>query len=271
MPELPEVETTVRSVSPFLVGKKISRVEVLRANMVGDPKRFIAALKKRTVVAIRRRGKYMLAELDNQTTLLLHLKMSGRLAIRKKHEPAVTYERIVFHLPEDIVIAFNDPRTLGRAAVLSTAEMLNYPPIKALGPEALEISFADFEKRLAKRPKRQTKELLMDQAFVAGVGNIYAQEACFIAKVDPHRAAKTLKPKQRRAIYDGMREALAIGLQNMGTSISDFSDLFGKPGQTIDDLWVYGRSGKPCRVCKTTLRSCVQKQRTTAWCPKCQL
>ncbi len=268
MPELPEVETTVRSVSPFLVGKKIAGVEVLRANMVGDPDAFIAAVNKRTVVTIRRRGKYMLAQLDNETTLILHLKMSGRLGIRKKSDAALTYERILFHLPGDVVIAFNDPRTLGRALVVPDA--LSHPPIKALGPEALEIGFAEFEARLAKRPKRQIKELLMDQAFVAGVGNIYAQEACFIAKIDPRRAAKTLKPKERKAVYDGMREALAIGLKNMGTSISDFSDLFGKPGQTIDDLWVYGRGGEPCRACKTPLKSCVQAQRTTAWCPKCQ-
>ncbi len=269
MPELPEVETTVRSVSPFLVRRLIVDVEVLRANMVGDAKRFEKAVRKRTVKGIWRRGKYMLAELDNGTTLILHLKMSGRLAIRKHDDTPLKFERIRFHT-DDVVIVFNDPRTLGRALVMPTIEALNHPSIKALGPEALEISFAEFETRLAKRPKRQIKELLMDQAFVAGVGNIYAQEACFVAKIDPRRAAKTLKPSERKAIYDGMRESLEKGLRNMGTSISDFSDLFGKPGQTIDDLFVYGRAGEPCRVCGTILKSCVQAQRTTAWCPKCQ-
>lgn len=270
MPELPEVETTVRSVSPFLVGRVILDVEVLRANMVGDAKRFETAMRGRTVKNIRRRGKYMLAELENGTTLLLHLKMSGRLGIRKKHDAALTYERILFHLADDVVIAFNDPRTLGRALVMPTIDALNHPSIKALGPEALEISFAEFEAKLAKRPNRQIKELLMDQAFIAGVGNIYAQEACFIAKIDPRRTAKTLKPKERKAIYDGMRESLEKGLRNMGTSISDFSDLFGKPGRNQDDLFVYGKAGEACRVCGTVIKSTVQAQRTTAWCPKCQ-
>jgi formamidopyrimidine-DNA glycosylase len=247
----------------------IADVDVLRANMVGDAKRFTAAMKGRTVKRLRRRGKYMLAELDNGTTLILHLKMSGRLAIRKPGDAPLTFERILFHL-DGVVIVFNDPRTLGRALVMPTIDALNHPPIKALGPEALEIGFEEFEARLAKRPKRQIKELLMDQAFVAGVGNIYAQEACFIAKVDPRRAARTLKPKERRAVYDGMRTALATGLANMGTSISDFSDLFGKPGQTIDDLWVYGRAGEECRTCGTVIRSTTQGQRTTAWCPACQ-
>lgn len=195
--------------------------------------------------------------------------MSGRLAIRKHDDTPLKFERILFHT-DDVVIVFNDPRTLGRALVLPTIEALNHPSIKALGPEALEISFAEFEARLAKRPKRQIKELLMDQAFVAGVGNIYAQEACFVAKINPSRAAKTLKRSERKAIYDGMRESLEKGLRNMGTSISDFSDLFGKPGQTIEDLFVYGRAGQPCRACKTALKFCVQAQRTTAWCSTCQ-
>lgn len=270
MPELPEVETTVRSVSPFLVGRRIVDVQVLRANMVGDSRRFTAAMRGRTVKNMKRKGKYMLAELENGMTLILHLKMSGRLAVRKKHEPALTYERIVFHLPDDVVIAFNDPRTLGRALVMPTIDALNHPPIKALGPDALEISETEFLARLKTRPNRQVKELLMDQAFVAGVGNIYAQEACFIAKVDPRRRVRTLKPSERTAIYEGMRQSLEKGLRNMGTSISDFSDLFGKPGQTIDDLFVYGRAGERCRACNTVLKSCVQAQRTTAWCPKCQ-
>lgn len=270
MPELPEVETTVRAVAPYLIGNTVVRVEVFRENMVGDAHAFRTAIIGRTVQNILRRGKYMLAELNGGYTAIIHLKMSGRLAVRKSTDAALTYERIVLHLRDGMAIAFNDPRTLGRIAVMPTARAWSHPSIQALGPEALEIGFEEFASRLARRPKRQVKELLMDQAFVAGVGNIYAQEACFFAHIDPRRSAQSLAFKEQKAIYNGMRKALRIGLKNMGTSISDFSDLFGKPGQTIDDLWVYGRSGRPCRRCKTVLRSCMQKQRTTAWCPTCQ-
>jgi formamidopyrimidine-DNA glycosylase len=270
MPELPEVETTVRSIAPYLVGKVIVDVAVLRPNMVGDPGALRNALQGKQVVQIRRRGKYILAELQGGDTMIIHLKMSGRLAIRKTHETPLQYERILLQMQDKTVIVFNDPRTLGRMTVMPTAHAWAHPSIQALGPDALDIDFDAFRQRLTARPKRQVKELLMDQGFVAGVGNIYAQEACFYALVDPRRTVKSLTKHEQKAVYQGMRTALLTGLQNMGTSISDFSDLFGKPGQTIDDLWVYGRGGERCRKCKTALRSCVQKQRTTAWCPKCQ-
>ncbi len=270
MPELPEVETTVRSIAPFLLNRTIAKVEVLRTNMVGNAKKFEAAVTQRTVVEIRRRGKYMLVHFENDTTMILHLKMSGRLGLRKKKDPPLTFERIRFHVSKDTLIIFNDPRTLGRATVIPTADVAAHPPIKLLGPEALEIGEKEFLARLEKRPNRAIKELLMDQAFVDGVGNIYAQEACFLAKIDPRRRVKSLSTKERAKIFQGMRAALEKGVLNMGTSISDFADVFGKPGRNQDDLLVYGRTGKPCRVCKAVIKSCVQAQRTTAFCMKCQ-
>ncbi len=270
MPELPEVETTLRSVTPFLLNQQIVDVEVLRANMVGDPAAFRLSVAKRTVIALKRRGKYMLLTLDNETTLILHLKMSGRLWLRTKSEPALTFERIRFHIGDNRMIIFNDPRTLGRASAIATAAIDHHPALKQLGPEALEISQANFLKRLDRRPTRIIKALLMDQAFVAGMGNIYAQEACYLAKVDPRRRVKSLSLSERKAIYRSMRTALQKGIRNMGTSVSDFSDLFGKPGRNQNDLLVYGRAGKPCKKCKTIIKSCVIAQRTTAWCPECQ-
>ncbi len=269
MPELPEVETTLRAVAPILSKNLIRDVEVLRKNMIGPKKGFIEDLRGRSILSLERRGKYLLVHLQKDLTLILHLKMSGRLGLRKKHEPPLTYERIRFHLKDDQLLIFNDPRTLGRALLVPTKDIDQHPSLKKLGPDALTISETDFLKRLGKK-KGILKSVLLDQTFVAGIGNIYADESCFVAGIDPRRRVATLTKSERKALYKAIRKTLQKGIRNMGTSFSDFADLFGKPGKNQKKLFVYGRGGKPCLTCETTLKRTTIGQRGTVWCPHCQ-
>lgn len=269
MPELPEVETTLRAILPVLKDKKILDVEVLRRNMVMDPDTFPKKIKGHTVKNVERQGKYLLIALDHGMTLIIHLRMSGRLGLRKASDPPLSYERVRFHLPSNLLLIFNDPRTLGRAYVIPTNQLPHHPPLKKLGPDALTVSEKEFVDRLS-RKRGILKSVLLNQSFVAGIGNIYADESCFVAKVDPRRTAQSLTPAEKKRLHAAVIETLEKGVSNMGTSFSDFADLFGKPGKNQRSLFVYGRSGKKCHTCGTILQRTVIGQRGTVWCPKCQ-
>lgn len=270
MPELPEVETTLRAILPVLTGITIERVEVLRPNMVlHDVKGFTKALTGNTIRNIERRGKYLLATLDREQTLILHLKMSGRLGLRLTNDPPLRYERIRFHLPNNQLLIFNDPRTLGRAFVVPTKNVEAHAIISKLGPDPLTITPSEFLYRLQSK-RGMMKALLLNQSFLAGIGNIYADEALFLAKIDPRRSAESLNGDERLRLFDAIQTTLQKGIDNMGTSFSDFADLFGKPGQNQNSLFVYGRSGEACRNCDEELQRTVIGQRGTVWCPKCQ-
>ncbi len=269
MPELPEVETTVRALVPAIIGRTIVRVQVLRPNMVGgDSRAFETALTDKKIRAITRRGKYMLVDMGDRT-LLLHLRMSGRLGLRTPDEPELTYERIRFYLDDKRILIFNDPRTLGRALILKPGDADGHPLLAKLGPDALDIDAWLFAERIRTR-RTPVKVALLDQSFIAGVGNIYAQEACFIAGIDPRRDGADLSEDEAMSLFKAMNQTLEHGIENMGTSFSDFADLFGKPGQNQTSLWVYGRADESCRKCGGKIESITQAQRTTAWCRRCQ-
>lgn len=269
MPELPEVETTLRGVAPVLRGRTIESVEVLRPNMVKNHPMFAKRLKGKRVLDIRRHGKYLWMELSEGLNLMLHLRMSGRLGLRKTTDTPLSRERIRFSIGDDLVLVFNDPRTLGRLWIIEGEDVMQDPSMKNLGPDALTVTEDIFLNRL--RKKRGTlKSVLLNQSFIAGVGNIYGDEACFLAKIDPRRNVADLSDAERKRLYKGVVKTLEQGIRNMGTSFSDFADLFGKPGQNQISLMVYGRKNQKCRACETKLRSIKIAQRTTVWCPRCQ-
>lgn len=269
MPELPEVETTLRAVRPALVGRSFKQVEVLRTNMIKGTPDLARRINDATVEGASRHGKYLFLHLDHNRTLVVHLKMSGRLGLRKASEAPLTYERIRMHLGSGDLLIFNDPRTLGRMWVVPTDALKHDASVKLLGPDALTVSEEEFLARATKK-KGKIKAMLLDQGFIAGVGNIYADEACFLAKLSPLRRVTSLKPGERKALHRAVIATLEQGVKNMGTSFSDFADLFGKPGQNQRSLMVYGRGGEPCRICKRALKSTKVGQRTTVWCPRCQ-
>lgn len=269
MPELPEVETARRAILPVLTGRRFTHVEILRPNMVKDSATMLREAIASPVMGVDRLGKYLFVRLEHGWTLLLHLKMSGRLGLRQSADPHLTYERIRFTLDDGSLLIFNDPRTLGRAAMHPTESVMKLPSLKTMGPDALDVSEDLFLKRLMRR-KGPIKRILLDQSFIAGVGNIYADEACFLAGINPTRDVASLSTGERRTLHRAVLATLHKGIDNMGTTFSDFADLFGKPGKNQHSLNVYGRRGKPCVMCGNPLSSTQINQRMTVWCETCQ-
>ncbi len=262
LPELPEVETIARALSRCLPGRRIRRVHFLSERApAGCPHEIASRLRARRITRVGRRGKFLLLELDDGDVLAIHLGMTGSLRWRGAPGP---HTRAVFDL-DDGRLLFDDPRQFGRI------ELSNNPPARVarLGPEALEISAHEFERRLHQRRGRM-KALLLDQCFLAGLGNIYADEALFRARIHPlTRPSKLSADRIRRlhrAIRDLLREAIAAG----GSSVSDYVDADGRPGFFQFAHRVYRRTGLPCANCGARIRRIVVAGRGTHYCPRCQ-
>lgn len=270
MPELPEVETTVRAIEPILRNNSIASVEILRENMIKDPRKLLQDVVGRAITSVERKGKYMIVRFDAEVIMVIHLKISGRLGVRTARQAALKYERIRFVMNDGTLLVFNDPRTLGRVYVFPNRELDTFKSIVALGPDALTVSSDELYRRLQHR-RIPVKQALLDQSFIAGVGNIYADEACFDASIDPRRLAFTVTEHEADRLGRSIAKVLNKGIANMGTSISDFADLFGKPGQNQSSLLAYGRAGQPCVRCEATLERVVIASRGTTFCAHCQV
>jgi formamidopyrimidine-DNA glycosylase len=290
MPELPEVETIVRRLSESLPGRRIDRAEILRANVVrGTPRRFAGALEGARVERVRRRAKFIAAELDDGRVWVTHLRMSGRYLVdpgsrRNGRSPGgrgrvsdafelPAYTRAVFTLDDGTRLLYIDARTLGGMELLSATEW--EARSAALGPEPLEPDFTTqvLEARLA-TSRQPVKPFLLDQTRIAGMGNIYAVEALWRARVSPRRRARNVGPvraaRLHRAIVEVLEEALGRSGTSLGATYLDYADGDGEPGGFYDLLNVYDREGLPCPRCGTPIRRIVQAQRSTYYCPGCQ-
>ena len=275
MPELPEVETVVRTLRPRLVGEAIRAVWssglALRQRRAVDE----ASLRRRCqgarVGAVCRRGKFILIDLQRRTrragTLLVHLGMTGRLRLESASAPREKHTHVVWRLSSGRELRFVDPRRFGWVAVAAAASEL--PELSALGPDALDgLERQAFAQSLAKS-SAPVKSFLLDQRRLAGLGNIYASEALFRAGIHPRTLARGAVAKAdelRRAI----RRTLALGIKNCGTSFRDFVDANGDPGTNLDALMVYGRQDEACRTCGGPIRRSVDAGRSTFFCARCQ-
>ena len=270
MPELPEVETVVRGLREPLLGRRITGAWLDWPNSLvfPAPDEFLAALPGESFRKLGRRGKYILAELDH-ATLIIHLKMTGRLyvaPIGAEHE-ADRWVHFRFGLDDGRELRFSDARKFGRVYLVPDAARI----VGALGPEPLadDFSFEAFQARLAGR-SGILKPLLLNQAFVAGIGNIYADEALHRAGLHPLRAANSLSEEEQRRLYVGVREALAEGVLRQGASIRWYRKPDGTQGTSQETFRAYGRTGQPCPVCGTPIERIVVGQRATHFCPTCQ-
>jgi formamidopyrimidine-DNA glycosylase len=302
MPELPEVETVRRGLAPVLEGAVIERVELRRPDLrFPFPKRFAARLKGRRVTALRRRAKYLLAELDDRAVMLVHLGMSGSFRIETEHagaERAVSAERavgghslyygrpkdlahdhVVFHLRGGPRLVYNDPRRFGFMLLLGPDELEAHPLLVGLGMEPIgnALSAEELAARLAGR-SAPLKALLSDQRVIAGLGNIYASEALWRAKLSPRRAAGSLvrangKPTERLArLVEAVRSVIADAVDAGGSSLRDYVRADGTLGRFQHRFAVYDREGRHCprRGCSGIIRRIVQSGRSTYYCPVCQ-
>jgi formamidopyrimidine-DNA glycosylase len=270
MPELPEVETTRRGLVPHVVGRRIRGVVVRNPNLRWPvPRELPRKLRGEEVLAIRRRGKYLLFDCRHGH-LLVHLGMSGRIAIVAAHAPARTHDHVDLQLDNGMALRFTDPRRFGAMLWLEMPAE-DHALLRHLGLEPFESDFTGAAlRRLARGRRVAVKQFLMNGRLVTGVGNIYASEALFEARVHPARSAGAITEKRWEQIAAAVRGTLERALAAGGTTLRDFSSAEGKPGYFQHEFAVYGREGKPCRRCGAGIRASRQGQRSTFFCPKCQ-
>ncbi len=257
MPELPEVESVVRSLAPHLPGRRIMSASFSsRFVTPGNRKALARRFADRTIVSLKRRGKFIVIGLD-QGTLTVHLGMTGRLLL---DGPASKHTYGLFTLDTGTLV-YTDSRQFGRI-------YWNHD-LSRLGPEPMEIGLGEFHSSLKQR-KTSIKALLLNQTFLAGMGNIYVDETLFAAGVHPLTIASRLRAPRAAAIHQHMREILGAAIAQGGSSISDYVDGNGNRGWFQLQHQAYGREGEPCRVCGTPIRKIIVAQRGTHYCPRCQ-
>jgi formamidopyrimidine-DNA glycosylase len=272
MPELPEVETVRRALDFELTGRRIASVRgrsiAMRRPL--DVDQLSSVLPGRRMTTPRRRGKYLLIDLDPPGTLLNHLGMSGRLTITGAEAPILPHTHVALELDDGRELRFVDPRRFGLMVWLQPGDEAQDPSLAALGMEPLEPTLDALLPPLLKVRRAPLKSLLLDQHVVAGVGNIYAVEALWRAGVRPTRHGNQTSIKRLTRLAHELRSVLGEAVTAGGTTIRDYATPDGNFGYFAVQLAAYGRQGQPCLRCETTLRADVIGGRTTAWCPGCQ-
>jgi formamidopyrimidine-DNA glycosylase len=271
VPELPEVETVVRIIRPRLVGRKIlrARFRIPRQLAPQTPRELSHALRGNLIHCVERRGKFIVIETD-AGTLLVHLRMTGRLYVRLESDPGSDYERALFDLDgQKSVLVLHDPRTLGTIRFFPTGASIE--PLAMMGWEPLctRVRTEMLRERLARRTMA-IKPLLLDQKLWAGIGNIYASEILWEARIHPLRLAASLKEKELARLIVAVPKILKRALRRGGTTLRNFASPDGIPGAYQKEFRVYGCEDKPCPVCKRPIVKIVQAQRSTYYCKRCQ-
>jgi formamidopyrimidine-DNA glycosylase len=272
VPELPEIETILRSLGPLVAGRTVESVDVRRPTLRRTLGRgFAASLVGRTVVGARRRAKYLIFDLDDGRSWIVHFGMSGRMlhfvrGAERREEP---HDHVVVVLDDGSTLVFNDPRRFGLMAV-ETAEGCTL--LASIGPEPLDAQAFDasYLAGLRSRTRRTVKDVLMDQRVVAGLGNIYVNELLFVAGIRPRRRLARMTFAECAHVVDAARTILAEAIEHRGSSISDFLDGVGRRGAYQWRRRVYDRAGEPCVRCKAAIKSTVVGQRSSFYCPRCQ-
>ena len=275
MPELPEVETVMRGMQPALAGKKLINIEARCDSLRWPiPNNFVDRLKGRRVINIARRAKYILWYLDDQTVMILHLGMSGRVSITAKRPSKIEkHDHLIFTTEEGTVIRFNDARRFGMVDLSVSNSVLQHRLLKQLGPEPLSNDFTELSFRQMLRSKKTSiKNALLDQRVVAGLGNIYVCEALFRSNISPRRLALNVKGKRLKNLSINIREVLNEAILAGGSSLRDHAQTNGDIGYFQHNFMVYGREGQGCKKngCDNKVSRITQSGRSTFYCAKCQ-
>ncbi|UWG95680.1 bifunctional DNA-formamidopyrimidine glycosylase/DNA-(apurinic or apyrimidinic site) lyase [Dehalobacter sp. DCM] len=275
MPELPEVETVRLTLATKIIGQRIVDIDIrwlpavitMGSDDAGD---FVSHLRDSVVESLDRRGKYLLINVSKGMTLIVHFRMTGRLVYYPDKHPPAKHTHVVFYL-EDGELHYSDTRKFGRIQLVPSHQVTCLACLAKLGPEPLAelFTFDQLGLRLA-RKKSTIKAAILDQSVVAGLGNIYADEALFRAGISPSRSTQSLKVSEIILLYHAICDVLTMGIAARGTSFRDYRDGDGSRGSFQDNLMVYGRSGKKCKICGTALEKTRIIGRTTVYCPECQ-
>jgi formamidopyrimidine-DNA glycosylase len=272
MPELPEVETIRRQLEPAITGARIVSAQVLdeRWTRPVPPRQVEEALAGRRIGAVERRGKYLLLRLEGGRTLAMHLRMTGNLLLGAEGGSGLRHLRAILALDGGLSLLFTDARRFGQAVVLDDEELDAYFASR-LGVEPLSEAFTAAELcRLAAGRRAPLKSFLLNQLGVAGIGNIYADEALHRAALHPLSPAGSMKPEECERLRQGIVETLEAGLRTGGASVDDYRDARGEQGTMQDEFLVHTREGKPCPRCGAEIRRIVVAGRSTYFCPSCQ-
>lgn len=273
MPELPEIETVKRTLSPHLLGRRIEGVELRRAEVVKHPDagQFAAALRGAYIQELARRGKYLLIRLQNGATLAVHLRMTGRLLCVEAERPLKAHTHLIFRLDDGRELRFSDTRRFGGLWLLQAGERDDCTGMHKLGVEPFDAVFgAEYLQQRLGRRNISVKQGILDQSVLAGLGNIYADEACFAAALLPQKCCRELSAGEWQALAAAIPPILEAAIANNGTTFSDYLDGEGREGQNMPYLNVYGRGGQPCRNCGAALEKTRVGGRGTVYCPHCQ-
>ncbi len=279
MPELPEVETIRRELKCRITGKRINGCRILRKDIIGypGPDEFCRGIIDKRILDVSRRAKYLIITLENDKRLIFHLRLSGSLSIidsaktDKRNPEELKFARLIIEL-EDESLVFCEPRVLGRVYLIKNDERpkglkgffnLSYEPLSP------EYDFLYFKEKIKKR-KAKIKSVLLDQMTCAGVGNIYADEALFHANIRPIRRANTLKTEEIFKLLMAIKRVLKKGIEECGTTVSDYRRINGRKGNFQNFLYVYNREGKPCKKCGRMITLTKVGNRSTRYCPGCQ-
>jgi formamidopyrimidine-DNA glycosylase len=268
MPELPEVETSRRGIEPHLVGETILHAIVRNSRLRWPVSDEIHTLSDKPVLSVQRRAKYLLLELPDGW-IIIHLGMSGSLRILPEERPAEKHDHVDLVMSNGKVLRYTDPRRFG--AWLWVRELEGCNVLTHLGPEPLSDDFtAEYLQEKSAKKKIAIKPWLMDNKLVVGVGNIYASESLFSARIHPDRAAQSLSKNECELLVRTIKAVLQRSIEQGGTTLKDFLQSDGKPGYFAQELQVYGREGEPCRVCGAPIVASKHGQRSTFYCRHCQ-
>lgn len=268
MPELPEVETIRRELDPKVVGRTIVGVEVEWEGSIAclSREKFEREIGERRILGLRRRGKYLLFDLSGGWTLLVHLGMTGALLLRPSGGTKVKHDRALFLLDDEHILHFEDARKFGRLSLARDEQEV----VGHLGPEPLALDLPGFMELMGQR-RGMIKPLLLNQRFLAGLGNIYVDEVLFQARLHPLRRVESLSRKEIRALYRAIQGVLKQALEDGGTTFDGaYVRPCGRWGEHQERLQVYGRKGEPCPRCKTPIERIKMGGRGTYLCPRCQ-
>ncbi len=275
MPELPEVETVRRDLEARVIGRTITSCFVSedapRLVQLITRESFCESLTGRTIVGLRRRGKYLIVDLDDERAWVIHRRMSGNILYRTPDDPPDEWVRASFGLDDGQELRWTDLRKFGTMWLVEDATMV----MESLGPEPLEAEFTPVVLRARARKRSiPIKSLLLDQTVVAGIGNLYGDEALWYAQVHPLRPANKLKPDDWRRLHTGIVKALQLGIaargSSLGSTLRDHINVDGNPGENQTTVRAYGRDGEPCYRCATLMRRIIVGGRSSVFCPKCQ-
>jgi len=283
MPELPEVETIVRDLDSKLKNKKITAVQFLDKKAIQAPIKEMKRIVGWTVRAVRRRAKMIIIDLGG-SFLIIHLKMTGQLVLKSGGKliagghPIINqglelpnkFSRIIFKFNNQTVLYFNDIRRFGWVKLIREPDFLKFNQALGVEPLSADFTLEYFKQVLSRRPRTTIKQALLEQKYISGIGNIYADESLFLAGVKPFRRVKSLAPEEVKKIWRAIPRILRLAIKHRGTSFSDYVDARGRAGNFVKYLKVYGRAGEKCIKCGRLVKKMKLGGRGTHWCERCQ-